>query len=397
MDVDRGAGPTSVAAEGLADQPEFDQARQESPGHARTPAQGPRVLHAPTDVGGNAYGLSRAERELGYVSDVAVFSPGPFGYGYDIDLHAGVDQPVWRRLARRTRFLAGAVREYDVFHFNFGQTILTVRQFGLVLDELAWLKRRGKTILVTYQGSDVRPFERCPCGRSWCIEAEPYRQPAARRFLRYADRVFYLNPDLREWLPGARFVPYASVDARFVTASPVPERGELVVAHAPTDQLVKGTKHVVEAVEALQREGLSVRLDLIEGASQDEVLRRTAEADLVVDQLLLGWYGAFAVEAMAIGRPVLAYIRENEPDDNPFGAELPIVRTTPATLVDDLRLLAPDLERRRELGAAGRRFTEGHHDPRRIARAVLDGIASPPQAHLSGTTFPRGVSAETPG
>ena len=39
------------------------------------------ILHAPADVGGNAYGLSRAERELGLVSDVAVFRPSD-GYWY---------------------------------------------------------------------------------------------------------------------------------------------------------------------------------------------------------------------------------------------------------------------------------------------------------------------------
>jgi glycosyltransferase involved in cell wall biosynthesis len=333
-----------------------------------------RILHAPTDVGGNAFGLSRAERELGFVSDVAVFSPGPFGYGYDIDLRAGIDQPVWRRMLRRARFLLKAVDDYDLFHFNFGQTILTVRQLGHVADELGWLKRRGKTVFVTYQGSDVRPEARCPCDHDWCRAAEPYRQPAAQRFLARADRVFYLNPDLREWLPGARFVPYASVDPRTVSPVPLPEHDELVVVHAPSDRAVKGTRHVVEAVERLRRDGVPIRLDLVEGVTQDEVLRKIAAADVVVDQLLLGWYGAFAVESMAVGRPALAYIREDEPDDNPFGERLPIVRTTAGTLDRTLRELAGDLERRREIAAAGRAFVEEHHDPRRIARTVLEGF-----------------------
>ena len=70
---------------------------------------GPRILHAPLDVGGHAFGLSRAERELGLRSDVAVVAPGPFGYETDIDLHAGRDRPVWLRFARRGAFLAGAL------------------------------------------------------------------------------------------------------------------------------------------------------------------------------------------------------------------------------------------------------------------------------------------------
>ena len=281
------------------------------------------ILHAPADVGGNAYGLSRAERELGLVSDVAVFSPGSLGYGYDLDLRAGIERPVWLRLARRADFLRRAVRRYDIFHFNFGLTLLTVRQLGHVADELALLRRLGKTVLVTYQGCDVRPKASCPCRNPGCLATHQYRQPAANRALRYADRVFFLNPDLRHWLPGARFVPYASVDARELRQVPAPDGDELVVAHAPTDRDVKGTAHVISAVEALRQEGVSVRLDLIEHVTHDEALSRLAAADLVVDQLVLGWYGAVAVEAMALGRPVLAYIREDEAEDNPVWLEAP--------------------------------------------------------------------------
>jgi len=352
------------------------------------------ILHAPADVGGNAYGLSRAERELGLRSDVAVFAPGPFGYGFDIDLHAGIDQPLWTRFTRRAAFLRQAIREYDVFHLNFGLTLLQVRQLGVVLDELAWLKRAGKTVLVTYQGCDVRPKASCPCRHSECFAGERYRRPAAERALQHADRVFFLNPDLRHWLPGGTFVPYASVDPREIRPTPLPERSELVVAHAPTDREVKGTRHVEKAVAKLRREGHHVRLDLIEGVSRDVVLERVAQADVVVDQLLIGWYGAFAVEAMALGRPVLGFIREDEPDDNPFGVALPVVRTTAAALADDLLALAEDRLRRLELGATGRRFVEKHHDPRRIARTVLEGlvelpVATPEQERAPAARAPR--------
>jgi glycosyltransferase involved in cell wall biosynthesis len=337
-----------------------------------------RILHAPADVAGNAYGLSRAERELGLASDVAIFAPSGLGYQFDIDLHAGRDVPVWLRMLRRANFLRRAVEEYDLFHFNFGQTILAVRQLGVVVDELAWLKRRGKTILFTYQGSDVRPASRCPCNDPECLSVDRYRRPASERALRFADRVFYLNPDLREWLPGASFLPYSSVDARSVEPQPMAERDEVVVAHAPTNREVKGTQHVVDAVGALQQEGIAVRLDLIEGVTHDVALARLAAADVLIDQLLLGWYGGVAVEAMALCRPVMAYIREEEPDDNPFGEQLPVVRTSPATLKEDLRSLADDRGRRNELARRGRAFVEREHDPRWIARRVLDGLVEVP-------------------
>jgi glycosyltransferase involved in cell wall biosynthesis len=331
-------------------------------------------------VAGQAYGLSRAERTLGLASDVAVFTPSPYGYGFDIDIGARPTDPLWRQLSRRVAFLRRAVEDYDVFHFNFGQTILSIRRLGHVFDELAWLRRRGKTILFTYQGSDVRPAHHCPCMKPECRQLDRYRRRAAQRALRYADRVFYQNPDLRQWLPAASFLPYAAVDPWALQPQPLPDGNELVVVHAPTDRVIKGTRHVVEAVDVLRGEGVAIRLDLVEDVTREVALERLARADVLIDQLVLGWYGTVAVEAMALGRPVMAYIREDEPEDNPFGAELPVVRTTPGTLVEDLRALAADRERRRKLVVAGRSFVERHHDPVTLARAALDGLVEVPTA-----------------
>jgi glycosyltransferase involved in cell wall biosynthesis len=345
-----------------------------------------RILHAPADVGGHAFGLSRGERELGLSSDVAVFSLGPFGYGTDIDLRAGVEHALPVRIARRAAFLRQAIERYDVFHFNFGQTLLTIRQFGLTFDELTLLRRRGKKIIVTYQGCDVRPFGACACRNPRCVAESPARLPRAARLTAFADRVLYLNPDLRRWLPTGRFVPYANVDLKEFALKPLPAGEEIVVAHAPTDRDVKGTRHLVEAIEALRAEGSPVRLDLIEGLPRAEVRRRLVAASVVVDQLLMGWYGGFAVEAMSLGRPVISSVRDESPGDNPFGDGLPIVRSTPTKVLGDVRMLVDDASLRQELGAAGRRFVERHHDPRAVARRVLEGLVAIPECRRGAAT-----------
>jgi hypothetical protein len=339
----------------------------------------PRILHAPADVGGHAFGLSRAERELGLVSDVAVLAAGPFGYRADIrfELQGKAKR---RRLAARVRLLARALRSYDIIHFNFGQSLIPLWAHGHVLNELPLIKRAGKTIMVTFQGCDVRPQECCFCEQEHCRAENPYRQPNAARFLRYADRCFHLNPDLARWLPGSRFLPYANVDPRELRpGDPPPARAEMVIAHAPTNRDVKGTGHVLAAVEQLRAEGIAVRLDLIEGVPHTEVLPRLRDADVVVDQLLIGWYGGFAVEAMALAKPVLCHIRERTPEENPFGEELPIVRSTPQTLAERLRELAGDREARLRIGRASRAFAERFHDPQTVARGMLHGLVELPQ------------------
>ncbi len=329
-----------------------------------------RILHAPADVGGHAFTLSRAERALGYQSDVAVFAAGPYGYQADIrfDLHG---QPAWRRFATRAGFIRRALDRYDVFHFNFGQPLLAMRKNGFVLNELPLIKRAGKTILVTFQGCDVRPQAFCHCNREECRRESPFRAANARAMTGHADRTFYLNPDLRRWLPRGEFMPYANVDPAGIETVPPPDGDELVVLHAPTDRVVKGTAHVIAAVDELRRRGVRARLDLVEGVTHDQVAARIDAADVVVDQLMIGWYGGFAVEAMARARTVLAAIREDAPGDNPFGEELPIVRTGPERLADDLEALAADRARLRDIGAASRAFVKRRHDPRTIAGGLL--------------------------
>ena len=80
--------------------------------------------------------------------------------------------------------------------------------------------------------------------------------------------------------------------------------------HAPSHRGVKGTERVVEAVEQLRGEGIPLELELVEGRPHAEARKAYERADILVDQLLVGWYGAVAVELMALGRPVVCFMDE---------------------------------------------------------------------------------------
>jgi glycosyltransferase involved in cell wall biosynthesis len=276
------------------------------------------------------------------------------------------------RAAIRLRFIADAVRRYDVFHFNAGAPAIALRTRRGVFTELGLLKRLGKTIVVTWQGCDVRPRAACHwCQRPGCAEQDLWRARDAKAMLKHADRAVYINPDLGRYLPGARFIPYASVDVASIEPRPAPERDEMVIAHAPTNPFVKGTPHVVAAIDRLRAEGVRVELDLIERVPRTETMERIARADVLVDQLHIGWYGGVAVEGMALGRPVVCFINGAE---NPFGAALPIVRADSYTLKDVLAGLIADRGRRASIAAEGRAFALREHDPRAIVRRYYEGL-----------------------
>ncbi len=80
----------------------------------------------------------------------------------------------------------------------------------------------------------------------------------------------------------------------------------VVVFHAPNHRELKGTRFLIAACEELKAEGEPIELHLAEKVPNAEVRRRLAEADIVADQFIVGWYAFFAIEAMATAKPVPA-------------------------------------------------------------------------------------------
>jgi glycosyltransferase involved in cell wall biosynthesis len=117
-----------------------------------------------------------------------------------------------------------------------------------------------------------------------------------------------------------------------------------------------------------------VDLDIVEGVPHEEARARYARADIVVDQLHAGWHGVFALESMALGKPVVTHLKPDvvERSAEGFGIRVPIVPATSETLVDALRPLVGDAALRREIGAASRAYVEAVHDIDRVADRLLD-------------------------
>ena len=133
---------------------------------------------------------------------------------------------------------------------------------------------------------------------------------------------------------------------------------------------------------------LPVELDIVEGVPHDEARERYARADIVVDQLNAGWHGVFALEAMALGKPVVSHLKPDvvERSAEAFGIRVPIVPATKETLVEALRPLVESPALRREIGAASRAYVEQVHDIDRVADRLLDIYAQLVDARSSRLT-----------
>ena len=302
-----------------------------------------RVTHCPVNVAGIPWENVEALRRKGIDARLVVFERGR--------LHPEADWSLDRRggLARKlaTQFAAFArlAPRTDVFHFYFGLTLVPKSvQFPL----LRVLRKRS---VFHYLGSDIRGKSRAELAYGKRADAEIVGSHAAL-----------------EWVPEAHVIP-PGLDLRPFTPVPPSDAARPLVVHAPSSREKKGTAYVIAACEELD-----VELDIVEGVPHEVARERYARADIVVDQLNAGWHGVFALEAMALGKPVVTHLRPELVDRaaDGYGVRLPIVPATKDTLADALRPLVADPALRREVGAAGRAYVEQVHDVDRVADRLVE-------------------------
>jgi glycosyltransferase involved in cell wall biosynthesis len=223
----------------------------------------------------------------------------------------------------------------DVFHFVFGLTLVPQSlQFPL-------LRAARKKSVLHYLGSDIRG-----------------KTPEQLAWGRKADAQIVGSYDAIRWVPEAEVIP-PGIDLRRIEPAPPSDRRRPVIVHAPSSRRRKGSDAVIEACG-----GLDADLELVEGLRHDEAFERYRSADIVVDQLNAGWYGIFAIEAMALGKPVVTFLHDEavRRTEEAFATRVPIVSATAETLRERLRPLVDSADERRRVGAASRAYAERVHD-----------------------------------
>ncbi len=249
-----------------------------------------------------------------------------------------------RRQLAQWRALASLLPRTDVFHFTFGLTLVPQSaQFPI-------LRAARKKSVMHWLGSDIRG-----------------KPPEELAWARRADAQVVGSYDAIRWVPDAEVIP-PGIDVARIEPPPPSDRARPLIVHAPSSRRRKGTEAVLAAVE-----GLDADLELVEGLHHDEAFERYRAADLVVDQLNAGWYGLFAIEAMALGKPVVTFLHDEavRRTEEAFGTTDPIVSASAETLRERLRPLVGSADERRRIGAASRAYVERVHDLEQVADRLL--------------------------
>jgi len=342
-----------------------------------------RVLHGFQASAGQPGLIARGLRDIGV--DAANVIVGHNRFGYPVDFHF----PDMSRTTMR-RVLAELAPDADIVHIHAITPFYTpgLPVFPMGTDLLA-LKAAGKRVVVHFRGSEVRlptlfqaasPYNYVADDPEGIIRRFP---EAGQRFYidlcrSLADEVIVTDPELLTYVPGAKVIPRA-IDMADWTYVGLPQRKHPLIVHAPSRQGVKGTRHVLTAIDALKAEGLQFDFRLVENMPQDEARKVYESCDIIIDQLRIGWYGVLATEGMALGKAVVSYIRDDLLPT--FGDAPPVMVANPQTVESVLRDLITSPLLRAEVAKRGHAFCRANHDARLVARScaeLYEGILSRP-------------------
>jgi glycosyltransferase involved in cell wall biosynthesis len=136
---------------------------------------------------------------------------------------------------------------------------------------------------------------------------------------------------------------------------------------------IKCTHIYLDLIDRYKKEGLPVEMIFFHGLPNKVIRFYQAQADIVVDMLTFGFFGANIREAMMLGKPTVCYLRpewlkmmrEEIPE---YVDELPIISATPETIDEVLRELISNKAKREEIGKRSRAFVVKWHSSEKAAQ-----------------------------
>ncbi len=286
-----------------------------------------------------------------------------------------------------------ALLHYKVLLFYYNG-IFTLRT-PLIGKLEPYLIKLSKTKIIAIQyGSDVQALERC---HNYLFKHTASKDYANAHI--YRRNIPDIRRDIDKWTIHAdhiisgcdwiEYIPYWNtiLSAHFAYDTKnvkVPKLDlnpkEYVVLHAPNHRNIKGTEIYTKAVEKLKQKGYPVKLKMLEKMPNEEVLKAIETCYVVADQLVIGWYAYFSIEAMARGKPCICYQRQDFLDFyEQVGViekgEVPLINCnhTVDSVANAIEKLILDKEYYKDISERSLKYVDKHHSIEYIG-SVFDKI-----------------------
>lgn len=247
--------------------------------------------------------------------------------------------------------------------------------------DVEMLRASGITVGLVFHGSEIRDPRRHAAGHAWSPFLRSNDGLTERLQQKYDELApvvaafdgptFVSTPDLLDYLPDAHWLPLV-VDTSIWTPKATPlERPVPVIVHAPSNTALKGTQEVEAVLVPLHEKGL-VEYRRIQGVPPSQVGDLLADADVVIDQLLLGGYGVLACEGAALGRVVVGHLGDRVREAIP--GDVPIIEANPDDLGTVIERILDERDAARDAAARGPEFIAAFHDGHRSAEVLAEHL-----------------------
>lgn len=298
----------------------------------------------------------------------------------------------WGRIIFSIRFLYHLITA-DTVHWVYGSSS---KGAGYVMNLVGFLKKHK---FVEFCGTDIRSIEHLcedvPFYKvdnfseqlKFLLGTESTSNATQLKFHELGFKPMPNSPELALYINPHIFSSYylftRSIDVERLQKEHTETNDVPLVIHMPSNPEVKGSSYVIQAARKLESEG-KIKFQLITNTPHDIALKILAKADIVIDQLLIGEYGVLSIEAMAMGKPVICFIRPEL--NNVYAHEFegfPIHNANINNIEEKLRELATDKGLRQELGQRGKVFAECYHDSQKNTEALIGIYKQQTQARRS--------------
>lgn len=337
----------------------------DQPRHA---VQHSRVLHGTMEIAGQMNTLVAALLKKGISSRAVNYYKNYLSYNSEEDLSFVDCRTQEEANLKAKAFAADMLSNYDIFHFHFGTTLTFDHS------DLSLLEPLSKKRVMHYWGSDVRRLSVARKHNPYVCVKNTDELKMVNDIKKTAihiqdcivgDHELYLY--VKDYFPRVHILRQAIDLSSYYPKPTLPNPRPLFV-HAPTSPEVKGTEYILRAIDTLRQE-YDFDFQLIQGMSHNQAKATYQQADLIIDQILIGSYGLLTVEAMAMGKPVVCWISEYMKDKYP--GELPLLIANPDTITDVLRNVLNNQDMLPDLGLRGRVYAEQYHDANVVAEKLV--------------------------
>jgi len=339
-----------------------------------------RVFCGYVNTGGIAFKIADGLRKNGIKADSVVVGDHHFSYPYHKDVYfPDSKHSIIIKFFKYYYFIIFLFK-YNVFIFNTRSTLLS-RKWDLKI-----FRFFGKKTAMIYTGCDIRdrdfyltlPRKYTACKncteayqkRVQCIMPQKLSEAA---YIQENIDISFSHPFDAMILNGNYRYLYLLLELdQYKPNFSLNER--IKILHVPSDEGFKGTNYVLSAIEKLKNDpecSDKFEFELLKNKTHDETIEAIRNCDILIDQMVAGWYGLISVEAMALGKTAVCYIDEKLYDYLP---DLPIANMNPDNLAERLKSLINKKDSLPDIGRLGRAFVEKYHDHIRNSKTMLDMI-----------------------